>query len=83
MYHKTNDYSESETGWGLLSLPAPLFCWVGIGYSVFSHGNLKSPPPLNLGSENVRADATNQGMGSTRANHNSTVSSRCYTTWST
>ncbi|KAM6921608.1 myocyte-specific enhancer factor 2B [Xenentodon cancila] len=43
----------------------------GISYSVFSHGNLKSPPPLNLGSENVRAEAANQGMGSTRANHNS------------
>ncbi|XP_047443102.1 myocyte-specific enhancer factor 2B isoform X1 [Mugil cephalus] len=48
----------------------------GIGYSVFSHGNLnraldmKSPPPLNLGSENLRADAANQGMGATRANHN-------------
>ncbi|XP_071782072.1 myocyte-specific enhancer factor 2B [Centroberyx gerrardi] len=46
----------------------------GIGYSVFSHGNLsraldmKSPPPLNLGSENLRGDAANQGMGATRAN---------------
>ncbi|KAM4548023.1 myocyte-specific enhancer factor 2B isoform 1-T1 [Odontesthes bonariensis] len=49
----------------------------GIGYSVFSHGNLnraldmKSPPPLNLGTENLRADAVNQGMGGARANHNS------------
>ncbi|XP_026200997.1 myocyte-specific enhancer factor 2B [Anabas testudineus] len=50
----------------------------GIGYSVFSHGNLnraldiKTPPPLNLGSENLRGDAaTNQAMGPTRANHNS------------
>ncbi|XP_031174210.1 myocyte-specific enhancer factor 2B [Sander lucioperca] len=49
----------------------------GIGYSVFSHGNLnralemKSPPPLNLGSENLRGEAANQGMGATRANHNS------------
>ncbi|MEQ2267181.1 hypothetical protein XENORESO_002792 [Xenotaenia resolanae] len=49
----------------------------GIGYSMFSHGNLnraldmKSPPPMNLGSENLRAEATNQAMGTTRANHNS------------
>uniref|UniRef100_A0A3B3X615 MADS-box domain-containing protein n=1 Tax=Poecilia mexicana TaxID=48701 RepID=A0A3B3X615_9TELE len=49
----------------------------GIGYSVFSHGNLnraldmKSPPPLSLGSENLRADAANQAMGATRVNHNS------------
>ncbi|XP_061593729.1 myocyte-specific enhancer factor 2B [Cololabis saira] len=42
----------------------------GISYSVFSHGNLKSPPPLSLGSENLRAEAANQGIGSTRANHN-------------
>ncbi|KAF3691092.1 Myocyte-specific enhancer factor 2B [Channa argus] len=48
-----------------------------IGYSVFSHGNLnrsldmKSPPPLNLGSENLRGDAANQAMGPTRVNHNS------------
>ncbi|XP_031724356.1 myocyte-specific enhancer factor 2B [Anarrhichthys ocellatus] len=50
---------------------------LGIGYSVFSHGNLnralemKSPPPLNLGSENLRGDAANQCMGASRANHNS------------
>ncbi|KAF7662974.1 hypothetical protein LDENG_00221100 [Lucifuga dentata] len=49
----------------------------GIGYSVFSHGNLnravdmKSPPPLNLGNENLQRDAANHGMGATRANHNS------------
>ncbi|XP_035508562.1 myocyte-specific enhancer factor 2B [Morone saxatilis] len=49
----------------------------GIGYSVFSHGSLnraldmKSPPPLNLGGENVRGDTVNQGMGATRANHSS------------
>ncbi|XP_028259931.1 myocyte-specific enhancer factor 2B [Parambassis ranga] len=52
----------------------------GIGYSMFSHGNLNRaldmkspppPPPLGLGSENLRADAVNQGMGATRANHNS------------
>ncbi|XP_011471858.1 myocyte-specific enhancer factor 2B isoform X2 [Oryzias latipes] len=49
----------------------------GIGYSVFSHGSvnraldMKSPPPLNLGSDNLQADAANPGMGSTRANHNS------------
>ncbi|XP_034557901.1 myocyte-specific enhancer factor 2B [Notolabrus celidotus] len=47
----------------------------GIGYSVFSHGSLnraldmKSPPPLNLGAENLRGDAASQGMGATRANH--------------
>lgn len=62
---------------------------VGIGYSVFSHGNLnraldiKSPPPLNLGSENLRGEAANQGMGTTRANHNSAVSSCYYPVWST
>ncbi|KAK5870042.1 hypothetical protein PBY51_024706 [Eleginops maclovinus] len=50
----------------------------GIGYSVFSHGNLnraldmKSPPPLNIGSDNLRGDAANMGLGATRANHNST-----------
>ncbi|XP_015254910.1 myocyte-specific enhancer factor 2B [Cyprinodon tularosa] len=50
----------------------------GIGYSVFSHGNLNRaldmkspPPPLSLGSENLRADAANQAMGAARANHNS------------
>ncbi|XP_037326497.2 myocyte-specific enhancer factor 2B [Pungitius pungitius] len=48
----------------------------GIGYSVFSHGNLnrplemKSPPPLNLGSENPRGDAGSQAMApAARANH--------------
>ncbi|XP_076009527.1 myocyte-specific enhancer factor 2B [Genypterus blacodes] len=47
----------------------------GIGYSVFSHGNLnraldmKSPPPLGI--ENLQREAANQGMGATRANHNS------------
>ncbi|XP_029905336.1 myocyte-specific enhancer factor 2B [Myripristis murdjan] len=45
----------------------------GIGYSVFSHGNLsramdKSPPPLNLGSDGLRGEAVSQGMGATRAN---------------
>ncbi|KAM9848569.1 myocyte-specific enhancer factor 2B [Aulostomus maculatus] len=48
----------------------------GIGYSVFSHGNLNraldmTTPPLNLGGDNLRGDAANQGMGVTRANHNS------------
>uniref|UniRef100_A0A3Q2DYM1 Myocyte enhancer factor 2b n=1 Tax=Cyprinodon variegatus TaxID=28743 RepID=A0A3Q2DYM1_CYPVA len=45
----------------------------GIGYSVFSHGNLNRaldmkspPPPLSLGSENLRADAANQAMGAAR-----------------
>ncbi|KAL1023051.1 hypothetical protein UPYG_G00035840 [Umbra pygmaea] len=48
----------------------------GIGYSMFSHGNLsrsldmKTPPPLNLGSENRRAEV-HPGMGGTRANLNS------------
>ncbi|CAJ1060239.1 myocyte-specific enhancer factor 2B [Xyrichtys novacula] len=48
----------------------------GIGYSVFSHGSLnraldiKSPPPLNLGAENLRGDA-GQSMGAARANHSS------------
>lgn len=70
----------SETGLDLFSLPAPLFRCLGIGYSVFSHGNLnraldmKSPPPLNMGTENLRADGANQGMGATRANHSSAVS---------
>ncbi|KAM3875965.1 myocyte-specific enhancer factor 2B [Diretmus argenteus] len=49
----------------------------GIGYSVFSPGNLsraldmKTPPPLNLGSENLRGETVNQGMGATRANFSS------------
>ncbi|XP_053285800.1 myocyte-specific enhancer factor 2B [Pleuronectes platessa] len=49
----------------------------GIGYSVLSHGNLnraldmKTPPSLNLGGENLRGDAANQAMGATRVNHNS------------
>ncbi|KAF0042302.1 hypothetical protein F2P81_005834 [Scophthalmus maximus] len=49
----------------------------GIGYSVLSHGNLnraldmKSPPALNLGGENLRGDSANQNMGATRVNHNS------------
>ncbi|CAN9500571.1 unnamed protein product [Ophioblennius macclurei] len=49
----------------------------GIGYSVFSHSNLnrtldiKSPPPLNLGSDGLRGEAANHGMAATRANHNS------------
>ncbi|KAM8875007.1 myocyte-specific enhancer factor 2B [Spinachia spinachia] len=47
----------------------------GLGYSVFSHGNLsrpvemKSPPPLNLGSETPRGDAGSQALGPARANH--------------
>ena len=35
---------------------------------------MKSPPPLNLGPENLRGDAAGQGMGATRANHSSAVS---------
>ncbi|CAB1324445.1 unnamed protein product [Coregonus sp. 'balchen'] len=50
----------------------------GIGNSMFSHGNLsralemKTPPPLNLGSENRRTESQ-PGMGGTRANFNSSV----------
>lgn len=83
MSQRINYSSVSETSSHLFSLPAPFFDCVGIGYSVFSHGNLnraldmKSPPPLNLGGENLRGDAANQGMGATRANHSSAVSS-CY-----
>ncbi|XP_068615485.1 myocyte-specific enhancer factor 2B-like [Brachionichthys hirsutus] len=49
----------------------------GIGYSVFSRSSLshaldvKSPPPLSLGGENLRADAANPCMGATRVNHSS------------
>lgn len=77
--------SESLHKWfsALYSLPARLWS-LGIGYSVFSHGNLNRaldmkspPPPLSLGSENLRADAANQAMGAARANHNSAVSSSC------
>ncbi|XP_064187839.1 myocyte-specific enhancer factor 2B [Anguilla rostrata] len=45
----------------------------GIGYSMFSHGNLsralemKTPPPLNLGCENRRAEA-HPGLPGARAN---------------
>lgn len=53
----------------------------GIGYSMFSHGTLnralemKSPPPLNQASENMRGDAATQALGVTRANCGSAVSS--------
>ncbi|CAG5864735.1 unnamed protein product [Menidia menidia] len=56
--------------------PAFMSPHAGIGYSVFSHGNLnraldmKTPPPLSLGTENHRAEAVNQAMGGARANHN-------------
>lgn len=81
----------------LFSLPASLSgaaSLAGIGYSVFTHGNLnrglemKSPPPsLSLGPDGLRGDAANQGMGPSRINHNSAVSSvtlsdyikRCHT----
>ncbi|XP_024908110.1 myocyte-specific enhancer factor 2B isoform X1 [Cynoglossus semilaevis] len=52
----------------------------GIGYSVLSHSSrtldVKSPPPLNLGSEVLRGNAANQAV---RVNHNhsSAVSSCC------
>ncbi|XP_008305507.1 myocyte-specific enhancer factor 2B isoform X2 [Cynoglossus semilaevis] len=43
----------------------------GIGYSVLSHSSrtldVKSPPPLNLGSEVLRGNAANQAV---RVNHN-------------
>uniref|UniRef100_A0A3Q3VLE6 MADS-box domain-containing protein n=1 Tax=Mola mola TaxID=94237 RepID=A0A3Q3VLE6_MOLML len=48
-----------------------------IGYSMFSHGSLnraldmKSPPPLNLGSDGLRGDAASQSAGVTRVNHSS------------
>lgn len=79
---RTNYSSVTETSSHLLSLPAPFFHSEGIGYSMFSHGSLnraldmKSPPPLNLGSENLRGDAANQGIGATRANYSAAVSSR-------
>lgn len=45
---------------------------------------MKSPPPLNLGSENLRVDAsTNQAMGPIRANHNSAVIIFYNPVWST
>lgn len=53
----------------------------GIGYSMFSHGTLnralemKSPPPLNQASENMRGDTATQALGVTRANCGSAVSS--------
>lgn len=74
---RRSDYS-SVTETLSLSLPAPPLC-AGIGYSMFSHGGLsrsldmKSPPPLNLGSENLRGDPGNQA---TRVNHGSAVRSR-------
>ncbi|KAK6320389.1 hypothetical protein J4Q44_G00094960 [Coregonus suidteri] len=48
----------------------------GIGYSMFSHSNrsraleMKTPPPLNLGNDNRRAES-NPSMGGIRANLNS------------
>ena len=78
--HRANYSSVTETSSHLLSLPAPFFHCVAIGYSMFSHGSLnraldmKSPPPLNLGSEGLRGDTTSQSAGVTRANHSSAVS---------
>lgn len=60
----------------------------GIGYSMFSHGTLnralemKSPPPLNQASENMRGDAATQALGVTRANCSSAVSSYWLAVWS-
>lgn len=77
--------------WNKLTSPftsCSFFHCVGIGYSMFSHGGLnrtldmKSPPPLNLGADNLRGDATNQGIGATRTNYNSAVCSSCYPVWS-
>lgn len=48
---------------------------------MFSHGTLnraldmKSPPPLNQASENMRGDAATQALGVARANCGSAVSS--------
>lgn len=59
----------------------PLCAAAGIGYSMFSHGTLnraldmKSPPPLNQASENMRGDAATQALGVARANCGSAVSS--------
>lgn len=58
--------------------PLPPLC-AGIGYSMFSHGGLsrcldmKSPPPLNLGGENLRGDPGNQAARV--VNHGSAVRS--------
>lgn len=83
---RTNNSSVTETDSHLLSLPAPFFRCIAIGYSMFSHGGLnrsldmKSPPPLNLCSENLRVDAANQGVATSRVNHSCAVSSCCYNT---
>lgn len=50
---------------------------------MFTHGTLnrplemKTPPPLNQGSDSMRGDAANQALGVTRANYSSAVSSLC------
>lgn len=81
--HRANYSSVTETSSHLLSLPAPFFHCVAIGYSMFSHGSLnraldmKSPPPLNLGSDGLRGDAAMQSAGVTRVNHSSAVSGCC------
>ena len=76
------DYTVSETSvlpTSHFSLPALFSRCAGIGYSMFSHGNLsralemKTPPPLNLGTENMRGDAGNPGMVGTRSNLSSAV----------
>lgn len=75
----------------LLSLPRSLLflsAAAGIGYSMFSHGTLnralemKSPPPLNQASENMRGDAATQALGVTRANCGSAVGSLWLAVWS-
>lgn len=63
----------------LFHFPLPPPC-AGIGYSMFSHGGLsrcldmKSPPPLNMGGENLRGDPGNQAAR--MVNHASAVRSR-------
>ncbi|XP_072517202.1 myocyte-specific enhancer factor 2B [Salminus brasiliensis] len=57
----------------LFSLPVCLRAAEGIGYSMFSHGNLskalemKTPPPLSLAGEGRRLD-TQAGLGGARSN---------------
>lgn len=62
----------------LFSLPIYVRVGEGIGYSMFSHGNLsraldtKTPPPLMLTGEGRRVEG-HPGMGGARGNLNSTV----------
>ncbi|XP_037530736.1 myocyte-specific enhancer factor 2B [Nematolebias whitei] len=75
-HHRPSGFKALGSRTGCASPAAPHSAFMsphaGIGYSVFSHGNMnraldmKSPPPLSLASENLRADAASQGMGATR-----------------